>query len=238
MRLSRKLGTVKSIKLPSLYEFWSDATIVECHGAHSSALTRYEDVLVGNSSTPLWVFASKGNSFEVGKIKNGLFDKVLTFREAGGGILSLSTGITDTTISATKIFLDSRATDGIYGYVLASLRFPSFSEAIIDKMFSKMYIDFDSDGTGYRYNSGTGSVYIADDSLSSDQNVVYLQAGAAASTGYFSITRGGTPGTAIKTSGSIPFWRHYNSRYYLSSNGTGNLSTRVGVIHKIHLSQW
>lgn len=228
MRLSRKMGLMKSWPgYPSLYELWSDATIVNVYGAHSSSLNRYQ-ISVGDTSTPSWMIVSAGTSFEILKVKNYSLT-LLNFGMAGEG--SIYNGIYPV-LDGTYLFIDTNHDDGLYGYALARLRFPSFSERVIDRMLGvKSFLSFDAS----QYSSSTASLYIADGSLSNNPDDVYLQIGAAASAGYFSVTRGGTPGTPIVSSGSIAFWRHNNSRYYWSTNGTSNSTTRVAGLYKMVL---
>lgn len=232
MRMSRRMGLIKGIVLPSLYEFWSDATVVTCSGKSSGTEFYYsDDITIGDTSTPLWVLTSKGDAFEFSKIKNTAksWGRKVQANDADGWV-ETSVASSSTTVS-TKIQVT--AFTYLHGYVVAALRFSSFSEAVVDKILKEMKVDFLANA--YCNNSTASSVYIADADLSSDPNDVYLQFACTASAGYISATRGGTPGTAIMTSGSRAFWRHSNSRYYFTTVTTGNSSTRAGGLYRLSL---
>lgn len=231
MRMSRRMGLV-GITLPSLYEFWSDATVVVCSGASSSTAFDYsDDITIGDTSTPLWLLTSKGDAFELSKIKNTAksWERNFQANDANGWVEIVRASTTTT--ASTKIQVN--AFRDLQGYIVAALRFSHFSEAVVDKMLKKMEFEFLANA--YRNNATASSVYIADADLSSDQNDVYLQFACSSSAGYISATRGGTPGTAIMSSGSGAFWRHYNSRYYFSNDGTSNMTTRAGGLYRITL---
>lgn len=229
------MGLVKSIVLPSLYEFWSDATVVTCSGKSSTTAAAYENVLIGNTSTPLWSIVSKGDALRIEKyVDDGFHDywkRDIRASVSNPGVWTF--GSESSTVEATKIDIYDSLGDDIYGYVLAALRFPSFSEAVVDAMLKGMEIEFLANA--YNYASDPSSIYIADADLSSDPNDVYLQFACTTSSGYISATRGGTPGTAIMTSGSRAFWRHASSRYYFSVGGSSNSTTRAGGLYRLSL---
>ena len=237
MRMSRRMGLVSGVKLPSLYELWSDATIVKCSGASASTKTEWEDVPLGDVTTPLWVFVSCGDSFLIEKVY-GTLESIIAWRdeeteEYSGGVniypdfnspLSARTAAVDCWDYQTY-------GDGLYGYILATLRFPSYSEAVIDTVLGKTTYSFEAS----RYKSGTGTCYAPDENISDNPDEVYLQFGCSSSNGYFSATGGGSPTTALVSSGGRAYWRHYNSRYYFSTTGSSNTSTRAAGILKLSL---
>ena len=243
MRLMRKAGLIGGQSFPTLYEFWSDATVITCSGASSSTAILRSGIPIGDTDTPVYVFASKGNSISITKFKDGGWASPIVI----GNIVFQSDdydivvyGDNKSTIGTTVYLTTQNGLwenpDPLYGYVVAALRFPSFTEAVTDYMIKKMEQRGSApNANAYRYNSTASTIYIADTDLSSDPNDVYLQCACSSSAGYISATRGGTPGTAIMSSGSGAFWRHYNSRYYFSSNGTSNMSTRAGGLYRLTL---
>ena len=226
------MGLISS-GLPSLYELWSDATSVVIKGASSTTAQTYSGIAIGNTSTPIWTFSCSGYTLDIDKIANNTRTHIRTMMASGAyktAAVSIDTG---SITSATKLRIASGMnSEDLYGYVLSGLRFPSFSEAIVDRILKKMAFSYDAKF----YDPTVGAVYIADSALSSDPDDIYLQIGENTTTGFFSATRGGTPGTAILTSGSRAFWRHADSCYYLSLNGYNTLPVRVGSIIKLSLA--
>lgn len=236
MRMSRRMGLVKGIVLPSLYEFWSDASVVTCLGKSSTTpQEEFLNIAIGDTSTPLWLMVSKGDFMQFFKCANSTIANRKNYFDPDYSS-TITADISDgSTNAATKIDLyTTYVGDKLYGYVLAGLRFPSFPETVVDWMlFNKIHVEFLENA--YNYDSNPSSVYIADADLSSDPNDVYLQFACTTSTGYISATRGGTPGTAIMTSGSRAYWRHSSSRYYFSTGGSSNSTTRAGGLYRLHI---
>ena len=241
MRMMRKAGLVESIVVPSLYEFWSDATVVTCSGASSSTAILRSGISIGDTDTPVYVLASKGNSIGITKFKNGgwasptlISDIVVQFDNYDIAVYGDNKSTIGTTVYLTTMNGLWENPDPLYGYVVAALRFPSFTEAVTDYMIKKMELCGSAPtANAYCYGSTASTIYIADADLSSDPNDVYLQVACSSSAGYISATRGGTPGTAIMSSGSRAFWRHADSCYYYSTGGSSNSTTRAGGLYRL-----
>lgn len=233
MRLSRKLGLYGGLILPSLYELWSDAVVVASFGSSSSTAQTFENLSIGDTSTPVYAIATKGDAVDITEI----YDNATHWWQdwyATNDVLIMQVGVepSGSTTASTKVYVAGGQMEDLYGYSMHILRFPSYSKDIVRTvLLRKMKIEFLENA--YRYGSSASSVYIADGDLSSDPNDVYLQFACTASAGYISATRGGTPETAIMSSGSRAFWRHASSRYYFSTGGSSNSTTRAGGLYRL-----
>lgn len=230
MRLSRKLGLYGGQALPSLYELFSDAIVVTSSGASSATEQVYSGVSVGDTSSPIWLIVTIGFHIRIVKVTNNTIISLKSKIGTGAyRLIKLNTDSGSSTSNTILKIASSMNSENIYGYCLVGLRFSSYAERVVDRVFENLTIDI----AASKYDSGTGTVYVDESDLSSDPDDVYLQCGTSTSIGYLSATRGGSPSTAIMTSGSRAFWRLNNSRYYITYGGSTNASLRIGGIYRL-----
>ena len=229
MRLSRKIGLLATSKLPTLYELFSAATVVASNGTVSTSQGAAYITISGDTSDPVWVISCTGNGIAFVKVKN----RAVTYLKTA--VTSSNPSSTDVTAAASGA--NTQITSGsAYGRSILAIRFLDFSEAKVDATLSKMSAEILAGR-----NSGTASTLSTLASgITGTQQHLYLQMFARPMTGCgLSLVSGDAPTTPIISrsgtgAGTLAYWRLDNNYYYLSANGTNNVSVLGGTI--CHLS--
>lgn len=219
MRMSRRAGLLS--RLVGLVDLWAAAqTVTTAKYAPSSSGFPHTGAATatvsGGTASPVWVICDTGHGICFAKVKNDVVEYLKTATRSSGS---------PTTLTVETSGSDTMITSGTaYGVVMVVLRFPGIAESVVDNAFADMTATI----LASRETSSPSSVYVEASAV--DQTSLYTQSFvtvAAGGTGYFSVV---LDGQMLFSTGSIAFWRSYNSRYYLSNDGESNASVYMGTI--------
>lgn len=222
MRMDRRAGLL-SPGLPSLYELFSASAIVANAGRGRASSTGSATITIsGGTADPVWVVSCTGRGIAFAKVK----DDTVTYIKQ----VAMATNPSSTVITAAASGANTTITSGsAYGVNILAIRFPGFSESVIDAVLNKMSVEF----LVGRNSSSNGKLTVEAAEFETTRNHLYSQM-VARDTGatYFSMSSGDNLLTAVLTTGAIVYlyYQESTAKYGLSYDGNSSSNMLAGCI--------